>query len=218
MNPLSKDFLAEFAQTHPEVLKHYKKQAGASKELAHEALDEDFDERALCESLMQTLTAIDMGNAQATSYHSLITGILEFIFYPFLIYPEKENEIHEGRKRIDIKYTNNAMSGFFFRRRVDQSTKANCIVVECKNYSRDIENPELDQIAGRFSPHRGRLGILTCRRFDNKQRFVERCKDTARDDRGFIIVFDDDDINKLLEMIKEGKRSSIDQYLETRYQ
>src|SRR3712207_8001910 len=44
-------------------------------------------------------------------------------------------------------------------------------------------NPELDQIAGRFSPSRGKFGIITSRNLNNKPLFLERCKDTARDDR-----------------------------------
>lgn len=218
LHPISKDFLSDFAQEHPEVLLNYKRQASSVPELENSDFDSNFNQNSLCSSLIDALSAIDMGNSQAHKYHSLITGILEFIFYPHLIYPEKENEIHEGRKRIDIKYTNNATIGFFARRRQDPKTLANCIVVECKNYSNEVANPELDQLSGRFSPLRGRLGILTCRQFDNKQKFIARCKDTAKDDRGLIIVFDDQDIIKLLNMIKNGHRTAIDQYLETRYE
>jgi hypothetical protein len=42
------------------------------------------------------------GNEHASEYHNLIIGAVEFLFFPQLIYPWKEHEIHEGRKRIDM--------------------------------------------------------------------------------------------------------------------
>jgi hypothetical protein len=76
------------------------------------------------------------------------------------------------------------------------------VFVECKNYGSEIGNPELDQISGRFSPSRGRFGILTCRSFENKGLFVQRCIDTAHDDRGFVIPLDDDDLCELVDIKK----------------
>jgi hypothetical protein len=48
------------------------------------------------------------------------------------------------------------------------------------------------------------VGILLCRSFDNKGLFMKRCKDTAKDDRGFIMVFDDDDLAALVAARKDG--------------
>ena len=81
-----------------------------------------------------------------------ILGVLEFIFYPDLIYPQSEFPIHQGRKVIDIKFTNAAREGFFFGARLNLGTRAINVFIECKNYSHDPTNPELDQLAGRFAP------------------------------------------------------------------
>ena len=40
-------------------------------------------------------------------------------------------------------------------------------MVECKNYSRDLKNPELEQLSGRFSPRRGQVGIAACRTIED---------------------------------------------------
>ena len=42
-----------------------------------------------------------------------MVGIVEFLFFPNLLYPKKEREIHEGRKRIDIVMENGARGGIF---------------------------------------------------------------------------------------------------------
>jgi hypothetical protein len=73
------------------------------------------------------------------------------------------------------------------------------IFIECKNYSSDLANPELDQIAGRFSPRRGQVGLLICRGIDDKERMAARCRDTANDGRGYILALDDDDLRELLD-------------------
>jgi hypothetical protein len=92
---------------------------------------------------------------------------------------------------------NIARRGFFSWVAAHQS--ASHIYVECKNYAGDPANPELDQMAGRFSPSRGKVGLLVCRKIDKKDLFIKRCRDTALDDRGFIIPLDDADLEALVE-------------------
>lgn len=217
IHPLSKNFLAEFSERNPEMLERYKTILGVPREITDRELDEDFDQPAFCRAAAEQLRAIPPGNDNATAYHNLAIGLLEFIFYPDLIYPKKEHEIHDGRKRIDICYTNNARSGFFLRRLLDQSVSASLVMVECKNYSKDPANPELDQIAGRFSPARGKFGILLGRSFIERDRFVERCRDTLRDGRGVVLALADEDILCMLDLIAQDKRSHVNAYMEQRF-
>ena len=75
-------------------------------------------------------------------------------------------------------------------------------MVECKNYTGDPQNPELDQLMGRFSKHtRGVFGILACRQIKDISLFLDRCKDTLKDGRGLIIPLTDDDVIKILDDI-----------------
>jgi hypothetical protein len=78
--------------------------------------------------------------------------------------------------------------------------------VECKNYGSEIGNPELDQLAGRFG-QRGRLGLLLYRGFGNKDLVFSRCRDTAMDQRGYILALDDDDLGSLVEHKLSNPRS-----------
>jgi hypothetical protein len=141
------------------------------------------------------IKAIQPGSDGASMYHRAVMDLLTAIFYPALTNVKIEREIHQGRKRIDIMYDNNATVGFFSW--VNRAFPFLLLPVECKNYEKDLKNPELDQMIGRFSDFRGRLGIITCRSFDNKELFLARCKDTANDRNGFIIVLDDDDLEVL---------------------
>ncbi len=215
--PFSKGFLEEFTGKHPEVLKEYKSRLELPPELSNEDLDETFDAEVFADVLIDKLREIPTGQEHANKFHSLILGALEFIFYPYLIYPQSEFPINMGRKRIDIKFTNNAKSGFFFRRRLEPGTRAVNVFVECKNYAHELANPELDQIAGRFSPNRGRFGFIVARKFENREKFVLSCRDTAQDDRGFIVALVDSDIIELLAMVGANRGDQIDQYLELRF-
>src|SRR5439155_14036940 len=107
-------------------------------------------------------------------------------------------EMQEWRKRIDVTFDNGAESRFFFLLHTAHRMSSQYIMVECKNYSRDIANPELDQIAGRFSPNRGRFGLVVCRSISDMPVFLKRCADTHRDDRGLVLPLTDDDLLQIL--------------------
>lgn len=216
-HPFVKNDLADFVREHPEVLEIYKNLKGAKGPLTSEDLDVAFDERAFARALQDHLPNIPGGNASAGSYHSFALAACTFLFYPDLIYPIKEQEIHQGRKRIDIKYTNADESGFFQRMLASPQTRANSIFIECKNYTKELNNPELDQLSGRFGHQRGFFGMILCRRMDDRQRIIERCRDTANDQRGYILVLEDADIQALLGFVAGGHRSEIDRYLQLRF-
>jgi hypothetical protein len=152
------------------------------------------------EGLIKQLKALPTGKDHAATYENLIEKILSALFYPSLCKPIKQHNIHEGRKRIDITYTNEARRGFFHWLALHYPSAF--VFVECKNYGKEIGNPELDQLAGRFSPSRGQVGILICRSVDDDNRVTQGCIDTAKDHRGFIMVLTDSDIEALVSEIE----------------
>jgi len=146
--------------------------------------------------LLSQVRAISPGRIHSSEFEEAIEVLLTAIFSPVLTDPECQCPIHENRKRIDITYRNAAIGGFF--RWLAVHYAAAHIFVEAKNYGKDVANPELDQLAGRFSEQRGTVGILVCRGFENKDHFLRRCRDTANDKRGFIIPVDDGDLEVLV--------------------
>jgi hypothetical protein len=167
----------------------------------------------IADALSTALTSIETGNNRAGDYHQIMIGILEFLFFPNLILPRKEQEIHQGRKRIDIVMENGATAGILFRLHDARGLPCAFAAIECKNYGTEVGNPEIDQLAGRFSPNRGRFGILACRSFRDRATFIERCRDTFSDDRGLIVPLDDATVTRWLSLIAEGQRRDIDEEL-----
>lgn len=159
--------------------------------------------------LLSDVLAIPPGSSKARQYHDAVEALLTPLFHPSLTQPVIEHDLNEGRKRIDICYTNTARRGFF-----DWLTRNRflCpyVFVECKNYASDLQNPELDQIYGRFSPVRGRVGIIVCRSFENKNRFMQRCRDVAHTQKSYILVLDDDDLYSLVEEVKQSRMPMAD--------
>jgi hypothetical protein len=211
-----KDFLASFTKAHPTVFATFKeviKKTGGSIPL--EDLTSNLD--AICDHLVARLVAIQPGRDQATDYHRTVVGILDLLFYPRLMNPIVEREIHDGRKRIDITFDNAASDGFF--ENLHKISKIPCpfIFAECKNYGRDVANPEVDQLAGRFSPNRGQFGLMVCRAFENENLFRARCRDTFRDSRGLIIAITDADLISGLQKRTSGEENPLDNLLSERY-
>jgi hypothetical protein len=150
--------------------------------------------------LEQRLRALPVGRDAASDYENLIEEIMSAVFYPSLCRPTKQHQIHQGRKRIDITYANEARTGFFAW--LSRHFPSALVFVECKNYGREIGNPELDQIAGRFSPSRGQFGLIVCRSVEDQAKILASCRDTAQDRRGFIVVLTDDDIFDLIKLAR----------------
>lgn len=224
-HPKNKDFLATFSEQHPEVLKKYRETKEKQSVITisnNEFIDKItsgetvFNEKDFAQFLQAILKDIKPGDEDASRYHSFMIGVLQFIFDSDFIYPKKERQINDGRKRIDISYTNASIGGFFNRIFTAPNILAQEIMVECKNYTKDPTNPEVDQLRGRFDPRRGNFGLMLYRNTSDKNLLQKRCRDVTLAHAGYIIALDDSDINTLLEYISKGRRSFIDSFLQER--
>jgi hypothetical protein len=212
-HPCTKDFLFEFSKKHPDVLQKYRHELERLERQGDTVAVAPEEERLVAEILAGALREVRPGNDEASVYHSLIIGILDFLLFPHLLHPKKEQEIHEGRKRIDIVMENGAHFGIWHRLATIRRIPVQFVPIECKNYGREVANPELDQLAGRFSPGRGKVGILCCRQFDNRELFIQRCRDTFKDERGLIFPLDDERLTALLAAVQRDGRKSLDALL-----
>jgi hypothetical protein len=200
--------LAVVQQTlkRPHILQEYKddKDAQSVPPLEHDQFSEiEGTKPPDWEQMLSDLKATPVGKDDASAYENIIEKILSALFYPPLCNPTKQHRIHDGRKRIDITYSNESRDGFFHWLSLHHSSSF--IMVECKNYGREIGNPELDQLSGRFSPSRGQFGLLVCRSIEDRATLAARCRDTANDQRGFILVLDDADLEAMIQAARTGK-------------
>lgn len=210
MEKYGADKLAIVQQTlkHPQILKGYRqaKRKNPPKPLTHEDFAEiEAIDAPKWDELLADLASIPTGNEKASTYEDVIERLLTSLFYPSLCNPVKQHEIHGGRKRIDITYVNVARAGFFGW--LSQHYPAAHIFIECKNYGKEVGNPEIDQLSGRFSPSRGQVGILVCRKIVDLKTLMKRCRDTADDHRGFILPLDDDAVKKIIDGYAKGNDS-----------
>ncbi len=217
-HPYSKEYLTEFTALHPEIFSNFRQETSAMQTslLDEEIIGSNIDIESLCENLIETLNSIPPGRDNASRYHKLVFSILELLMYPHLTSPQIEREINEGRKRIDISFDNAATSGFFYDLHNVNQIPCTYIFVECKNYTNDPSNPELDQLIGRFSPNRGKFGMLCCRTIDNINLFKQRCRDSYISDHGLIIPITDDDLIESLESVASGDATKIFEILTNR--
>jgi hypothetical protein len=203
--PEDKELLSTFTAKHPQIFDDFRRTTAATVTALPNSDFERIDVGQLIDFLVAKLRGIRKGASEASAYHTLMIGILEFIFYPNLINPIKELEINDGRKRIDISFDNGApRGGFFYRLQHSFGIPCQYIFFECKNYTSDIANPELDQMVGRFSPNRGRFGVIVCRDFEGEALFIKRCADSYKDGHGLIVPLTDLDVIKILEEKKIG--------------
>lgn len=148
-------------------------------------------------TLISRLDEINPGQEDATRYHQLVAQILNRMFSPYLSGMKIEREVNDGRKRIDLCFDNVADVGFFNDLKVAYQIKCPVIFVECKNYTSDPSNPELDQLQGRFGKQRGEFGCLVCRTLSDRPTMILRCRDIVHSGRGWVLVLTDSDLKSL---------------------
>lgn len=211
--PPNKNFLATFSGQRPAEYRKFRatldRFGPVGVRTLMEAKGETFNEARFSASLISTLAKIPTGRKSANAYHHFIMGVITYLFYPDLITPTLEYEIDDGRKRIDIAFSNTADSGFFKDRKDDPFAQAREVTFECKNYADDIANPEIDQMAGRFDPLRGRFGIVTCRTIQNETLARNRCRDVFRKQNGMIFILADADFIELLKEPAPTRRAKL---------
>jgi hypothetical protein len=215
----TKQMNTEATNENPDLLTKYRAERGEKSEpprhediaLATGTAQPDWDD------LLEKVVSLAPGAATADAYHRAVQNLLTALFYPALDMPEREFDIHDRRKRIDIVFANVSASGFFHWLDKHGGVSAGSVVVECKNYTGALANPEFDQITGRFSTRRGEFGLLLYRGFGSEKASVIRhFRDAALDGRGYVIALDDDDLRELVKARKDGEETTF-AYLLSRY-
>lgn len=191
--------VSSLTETNPAILEKYKraKEAEPSPPMSNRALAEiENTVNPNLTDLLAKVVKIPAGKKHATEYERAVERLLSALLYPSLTYPQRQKPINEGRKVLDLMFNNNAVEGFFAW--LAKHYTAPYIFIECKNYTEDVKNPELDQLSGRFSPSRGQFGLLVCRGVSDRKKIDAMCRDTAKDGRGYMIVLDDADLKTLV--------------------
>jgi hypothetical protein len=215
--PLSKDYLLRFSREHPDVFQDYKESKSASGAISNAELADDFDPIEIARYLIRKLRNTPVGAGSATQFQRLGAGIMSFLFYPNLITPRLEDPVDDGRRRIDVTYVNAGQSGLFQRFTPTFGRASGKIVVEFKNYRDDPENPEVDQVLGRFANHRGWLGFLVSRHTGDRTRLDARCRDLARNQGAYIVPLDDSDLIAMLEMVERNRAEGVLEFVAQRF-
>jgi hypothetical protein len=116
-NPgVEKRINAYVSTSRPDLLDSFKAQKRREPDLP--LPDEDLsaavgDKPTNVTELLERVLETDPGKDEADLYHRRVDALFTKLFYPSLVNPRREVPVHEGRKRIDINYTNAAARGFF---------------------------------------------------------------------------------------------------------
>jgi hypothetical protein len=216
--PRDKNSVAIFSLDNPDVYERFKASFFRHNPMSVSSLVDaqggNFREIEYSKHAVKALESIPTGARSASDYQSLIVGLLHFLLYPNLSNPVLERPINDGRKRIDISFDNTADKGIFARIRQDPFLVCREVMIECKNYSHDLENPEIDQLIGRFDHRRGRFGIITCRDVKDRKKMLSRCADAFRSQQGVVVILTDLDISESLLAGPLGREQRIGEIIQ----
>jgi hypothetical protein len=164
--------------------------------------------------LQECLGKIPTGNAgsNANDYETVIAILLSRIFNADLRNLKVQEEINEGRRRIDFVMTNASKDGFFWHLSERHNLKCPYILFECKNYKEDLKNNEFAQLADRLQNKIGQVGIIVCRSVQDETQ-VQKAQQDRYPDK-LILVLDDEDISHLINLYFDADGDGLLNYLD----
>lgn len=172
-------------------------------------------ERLKMESLyIQKLRKIPVGVRAAAEYQKCVKEILKLLFPKELRGLRLEQKVFAGLKRLDIIAFNKSDSGFFHSLTARHKIICPTIVVECKNYGHDLNNPEFDQLGSRLGKRLGRCGLLAYRSAAKRKTVFDRCRAIFDNDEKVIVPLADKDFEALLRLRMRSSAEEIEDYLD----
>lgn len=207
-----KKYVYNFTKNNPKVLSDFKKKKSDINDVITNALiDDDINTNDIIDSLIESLKKLRSGKKDAYEYEKVTGGIIELVFYPYLFKPEYQFRMIDWLKIVDISYLNSA-STWFFSDLAKTNIACREIYFECKNYTWDVKNQELDQLNWRFRDKVSEVWFIVCRDIKNKIDFNKRIQYLTKQSH-YILLLEDKDLIQLLEYKKVWKDSEIDNYL-----
>lgn len=147
---------------------------------------------------------VGSGRQHARQFERLVERVFVYAFPATLANPIAQERVDDGRRIIDIAFTNMATKGGVMSL-AKTRFGSHKLIVECKNYREDPANPEVDQLSGRTRPDFGNFGILACRTIHNENLLMDRCRDVYLH-RGLLIVpLCDRDLLAMVDAVASGQ-------------
>jgi len=146
---------------------------------------------------LAAMRATATGQRDAGAYQRRVADILDNTLSHSLGRGNIELAINEGRKRIDLAWTNYAEEGVFRWLAQHHFIHASMVYAECKNYKDDLANREFDQLIARFDERVTKFGFLLCRKVKDRPQILKRSRDAFHMGQGVVVVLDDDDVSAL---------------------
>jgi len=212
-----KEFILRYVINKPELYEKYRifVKNKLSYPIDPTKMITDIDLSIISNLLIENLQSILPGRDDAYEYPKICAHILTLLFYPNLINVQPEVKAYRGKKRIDLLMDNISKVGLFDSILNIDKIVSSYIFFECKNYTSDLNNTEIDQMLGRFSNRTSKVGILLCREIKNRDLFEERLSDVWKNSSNLILYLTDRDLINSLNTLSTTGKTNIEDILIT---
>jgi CheY-like chemotaxis protein len=161
----------------------------------------------LAEDLLSQLEACPRGQKHAKKFESICVSILEFLFVPPLQKVISQSRRADGHEIRDAILPNRAY-GYLWEA-LRQEFDAKHIVVEFKNYTKQIGKAEVSQLREYLTRKSlGRFGLLISRFHPSESALLSRL-DAYNQQNCLILFLEDKDLQEMIELRRDGKNPAI---------